>query len=218
MNNSQFATFTPLTLIPNANPNEISNYYSENNIIPDNPYMQKYLSETNETPVAKTSDNTNSKSIWNIPALTPSTTSNLNFIPINQRAKTAMQFLMNKGLSKAQSAGIVGNLQSESSLDPTAVGDKNLNTPSEGVAQWREERLTNLKNFAKAQNKPYTDFNTQLAFLWNELNSSKSSALNALRATTTPQEAASIFAHKFEVMKTYNKQREINANNLFNEI
>lgn len=57
----------------------------------------------------------------------------------------AMQFFMSKGWSKEQSASIVGNLMAESNLNPNAIGDKNLKSPSHGIAQWRGDRLDTFK-------------------------------------------------------------------------
>lgn len=129
----------------------------------------------------------------------------------NNISKYIMNFFQNKGLSKEQSAGIAGNLFEESGFNPTAVGDKHLATPSEGIAQWREKRLDNLKNFAKSKNSNYKDLNIQLEFLWNELNTTEKNSLNYLKKANNPIQAAQLFANNFERMKTYNKKRENNA-------
>ncbi|MGR9169787.1 phage tail tip lysozyme [Rhizobium sp. KDH_Rht_773_N] len=106
---------------------------------------------------------------------------------MNDRARYAMGFFIKRGWSPHQAAGIVGNLMAESGLRPTgAVGDKGT---AFGIAQWRNERLANLKNFAARQGTDWTDFDTQLAFVDHELNSSERSAGDRIRAAATVQEA-----------------------------
>jgi hypothetical protein len=58
-------------------------------------------------------------------------------------------------------AGIVGNLVHESGMRPNAVGDSGT---SGGLAQFHNERLANLRNYASSVGKPATDFQTQLEF------------------------------------------------------
>ena len=63
----------------------------------------------------------------------------------DQTGKYIRDYFVNKGLTKEQSSAIAGNLFKESSFNSNAVGDTHLPTYSEGLAQWREGRLTNLK-------------------------------------------------------------------------
>ena len=133
-----------------------------------------------------------------------------------ETGKYIMNYLQNKGLSKEQAAGITGNLYEESGFNTKTIGDTHLSTPSEGLAQWREGRLNNLKTFAKSKNSDYKDLNTQLDFLWNELNTSEKGALSHLKTTNNPVQAAQSFANKFERMKSYNKKRENNASYFYN--
>jgi hypothetical protein len=130
--NTQFATFTPLTLTLDASPDQINSYYTKNGIIPNNSYLRRYLQNSQLT--FNDSTPTNSPSSETMTSPSP-TTSNLGPISPSNRTSAAVKFFVDKGLSKAQAAGIVGNLQAESQLDPTAVGDRNLSTPSEGMAQ-----------------------------------------------------------------------------------
>ena len=53
--------------------------------------------------------------------------------------------LADLGYNPTQVAGILGNLQHESGLDPNVVGD---NGTSFGLAQWHSDRWNALKNFA----------------------------------------------------------------------
>jgi hypothetical protein len=114
------------------------------------------------------------------------------------RAAIAAQ-LSDLGYGPAQVAGIIGNLQHESSLDPNAVGD---NGTSFGLAQWRGDRLNALHDFAAKNGSDPADIPTQIGFLHKELQGPESTAREALTAATTPGEAATAFMH-FERPKGY---------------
>ena len=132
-----------------------------------------------------------------------------------ERAKQAIDFFRNKGLTKEQASGIVGNLEAESGLNTTTRGD---NRTSYGIAQWHNQRWTNLRNFASSKGASIDDFKTQLEYLWHELNTSENEALQHLMQTKTPTEAARSFAYKFERMKQYNTRRENSANYFYNNV
>ena len=114
---------------------------------------------------------------------------------------------------KAAASGIVGNLFTESNLNPTAPGDHGT---SFGLAQWHNARWNNLIDYAKSNNMNHKTMDTQLNFLWHELNTSEKKALYAIQNSQSAKEAARNFAYKFERMKAYNIQRENNAEKIFN--
>ena len=97
-------------------------------------------------------------------------------------ALTAMRYLMGKGLSQAQAAGMVGSLMGESGgdLDITAV---NPTSGAYGIAQWLGPRKTAL--FQRYGKNPTLE--QQLDYLWYELNTTHS---NGLRYLTGAQSAA----------------------------
>lgn len=103
---------------------------------------------------------------------------------------TAFQWFVDKGWSTAQAAGIVGNLQQESGLNPEAVGDGGK---AFGLAQWRDERLDALKEFAAANGLDYKTTEAQLQFIDYELKNSERSAGAALGGATTVDEATDAF-------------------------
>ena len=86
-------------------------------------------------------------------------------------------FFKNKGLTDSATAGIMGNLQQESGLSTTAV---NKTSGATGIAQWLGGRLTNLKNYASSVGTAYTNLNTQLEWLWKELNGADSTTKSIL--------------------------------------
>jgi len=111
---------------------------------------------------------------------------------ISDNAKTAYQFFLSKGLSAAQAAGIVGNLEQESGVNPESVQP---NGPGRGIAQWSQGGRWNpsLMTGNNAQ-----DLNNQLNFIWQELQSNSSYGLGALQKQTTPTGAAQVFGTDYE--------------------
>lgn len=113
-------------------------------------------------------------------------------VPKGQRdaVSTAMEYFQSTGKTKEQAAGIVGNLDHESGFNTSASGD---NGTAFGIAQWRGERLTALKEYAASQGKPITDLQTQLQFVDKELNSTEGKAHEKLLAAKSTDEAAKAF-------------------------
>lgn len=103
-----------------------------------------------------------------------------------------VNFFMNKGLTKNQAKGIYGNIMQESGGKHNIVSRDGHN--SYGLAQWTGTRKARL--FSKYGTNPTV--NQQLEYLWDELNSTEKSALNALRNTSTVADATKAFMQKFE--------------------
>lgn len=103
-----------------------------------------------------------------------------------------VNFFMNKGLTKNQAKGIYGNIMQESGGKRNIVSGDGHN--SYGLAQWTGTRKARL--FSKYGTNPTV--NQQLEYLWDELNSTEKSALNALRNTSTVADATKVFMQKFE--------------------
>ena len=124
----------------------------------------------------------------------------------NDRAEQIFRFLVGKGLTAAQAAGVMGNLYAESGFDPAIeeggrVVDANY-TPRGGVgfgiAQWTDPgRQNNLIAFQKSSGKTIIDLSMQLDFLWKEMNSGL--VIATLKGTSTPQDAAFIFHRDYEI-------------------
>jgi hypothetical protein len=119
-------------------------------------------------------------------------------------------FTERKNLHAATAAGIVANLKAESGLNPTKVENRpdatNTYIPEPGIgfgiAQWTtKNRQDALVKFAKKRQKPIIDLNTQLDFLWYEMNTDyldvlirlKSIDGNASNDISGPMEAAIVF-------------------------
>lgn len=103
-----------------------------------------------------------------------------------------VNFFMNKGLTKNQAKGIYGNIMQESGGKHNIVSRDGHN--SYGLAQWTGSRKARL--FSKYGTNPTVS--QQLEYLWEELNSSEKGALDALRNTSSVEDATKIFMQKFE--------------------
>lgn len=138
----------------------------------------------------------------------------------NSNAERIYNFLREKGLTPAQAAGVLGNLKQENAeFDPSKPGDGGH---SLGIAQWNDgkdsKRKTALFQFAKKEHADPRDLNTQLNFLWHELQTTESKAYEALVKTNTPEKAAQVFSSLYErAGDPNNKARTRNARMAFNE-
>jgi hypothetical protein len=112
-----------------------------------------------------------------------------------------------KGLTPAQAAGVIGNMITESGLNPerlqgTALND--LTTAQQagnsslgwGIVQWTP--AGKMINPTLQAHKDPNDLGVQLDFLWNQLNTNEKAALDALKQTSTPEAAAQSFEVKYE--------------------
>lgn len=100
-----------------------------------------------------------------------------------KKARQAVDYFVNKGLTKAQAAGLVGNLMRESGMN---IGATNPNSGAYGLGQWLGNRKTRL--FRRYGYHP--TFEQQLDYVWDELNTSHRRGLQMLRASKTVDDAA----------------------------
>lgn len=111
-----------------------------------------------------------------------------------QRESQAMQFFTSHGWSKAQAAGIVGNLAQESTLNPNAV---NKNGGAMGIAQWMGKRATEFQQIEGVPLKG-ASYEKQLDFVNWELHHTESRAGGVLQRATAPDSAALVFGQMDE--------------------
>lgn len=119
----------------------------------------------------------------------------------------AYNFLVLKGLTAAQASGIVGNLIQESNVNPLSTNS----IGAYGIAQWLGNRLTVLKSWTEAEGKDPSTLEGQLDFLWYEASYRKD--IDAVKQTSTPEEAARVWELKFERASTVVSQRRIDMAN-----
>jgi hypothetical protein len=152
---------------------------------------------------------------------------------ISTRRMIVMQQLIAAGLSPVAAAGVTGNLESESSFNPTA-NFKNSIEDSWGLAQWNDAagRLQPLKDYATAKNSDWQDFFIQLEFLivdmhanawkrhkvWPRLSNNK--LTTRFDGILDDYNATWNFFNNYEiaaVSKYYTSGREINAAKAFHQ-
>ena len=133
---------------------------------------------------------------------------------LSSNTHTAFNYFVAKGLTKRQSAGIVGNLLQESSMNPSAI--QYGGGPGRGIAQWsvggRWDRsyhdnnvwYTNIK-----LGKSRWSLSGQLAFIWYELHSVGGYGMTALRGTTTIRGATIVFERDYEICGACDESRRI---------
>lgn len=112
-----------------------------------------------------------------------------------ERSKYIQQKLMSMGFTDSAAAGVVGNLVQESGLRTDAIGD---NGTSGGLAQWHNERLDALKRFAAARGKKWTDLDTQIEFLAEEMRTSYADTYAKMQSAELPEIAGQIMTDEYE--------------------
>jgi hypothetical protein len=122
----------------------------------------------------------------------------INVEELPQNANTIYQYFISKGFSKEQAAGFVGNFWQESRLNPNAVNQK---SGAIGIAQWLEPRKTQLLK----KNNPYS-LQTQLDFVWEELNSTEKNAYILIKASNTVEQST------YNIRKHFERPEESKAN------
>lgn len=86
----------------------------------------------------------------------------------NTTREKVWSFFKSKGFSNAAIAGILGNLQQESGIDPSAIQGGGRG-PGHGIMQWEGGRLTQLRAYAQTKGKAWNDLGIQLEFMYMEM-------------------------------------------------
>ena len=103
-----------------------------------------------------------------------------------------------QGFTDAGAAGMLGNFQQESSIDPSATeggcgwGNWDDAHQGGGLAQWSWQRRIDFADYAAAQGKPWDDLDLQLDWIIEEgrRNPQYQAAIDAMKAATDPEDAA----------------------------
>jgi hypothetical protein len=116
--------------------------------------------------------------------------------------QTAYDYFRAKGFTTFQAAGIVGNLDQESGVDPTIA--QYGGGPGRGIAQWSTGGRwdtspgDNLLAFAMQEGLPSTSLTVQLDFIMFELQMFSGYGLAMLQASTNLTDATTDFELGFE--------------------
>ena len=116
------------------------------------------------------------------------------------KTKQLMDYYQSVGWTKEQAAGIVGNLQQESSLNPNATNVSRLGI-HRGIAQLEPKRQVDFKSWAGFDiTDPRADLMKQAEFTNFELQKGKYIAVgNALKQIKDYQSASNLVSHKYEI-------------------
>ena len=115
------------------------------------------------------------------------------------------------GLAPHQAAGVVGNLLQESGGGIPSWGPTGDNGTAWGSAQWRNERLNGLRQFAQANGMDFKSTEAQQAWMRHELTTSHAHAYDALRSAQSPEDAANAFNKLYEISADTSGRRAANA-------
>jgi hypothetical protein len=96
----------------------------------------------------------------------------------NSDEEKIWSFFAEKGFSSSAIAGIMGNLKQESQLDPNAT---NPTSGAYGIGQWLGGRKTGLQNYAKETGGDASSIETQLNYLWKEMQGGDSTFVSKLK-------------------------------------
>lgn len=94
-------------------------------------------------------------------------------------------YLIGKGLTREQAAGIMGNLMQE----------HKFNTTGDGLAQWTGSRQTRLQSMYP---DTYMTIYSQLDYLWYELSGPYASVLSTIRSNDSVEAVVLAFQNKYE--------------------
>ncbi len=111
---------------------------------------------------------------------------------LNDNSWYAYDYLQKKyGYTRAQAAGVVGNIMQESTFMTNArnKGDGRDGSDSVGIGQWNGDRGRSMLNYAKSNNLDPNSLDTQLDFLHHELQTSEKGAYNRLMNADNVQDA-----------------------------
>lgn len=141
-------------------------------------------------------------------------------VPGDSNAARAWNYLRSRGYSSAATAGILGNLEAESGIDPKIL--QNGRGPGTGVAQWENPgRWPLLVSWAKGKGKDPWALETQLAFLVYELEggevttasilNSRFGGLSKFKSASDPKWATDAFYQSFERGSIHRMEARYNA-------
>jgi hypothetical protein len=132
---------------------------------------------------------------------------------VASNVETTFRFLVGKGLSPAQAAGVVGGLSGESGAGLSTTA-KNPSSGAFGIGQW----LGGRKSALLARKNPHS-LSTQLNFLWDELQGPESAAFKQVKGARTIEDATKAWVLGFErpaANETTLGPRTQTARNVFN--
>ena len=145
-------------------------------------------------------------------------------------AEDTWRFLRSLNYSKEATAGILGNMEQESGVNPTRI-QGNGRGPAAGIVQWenintKSKRWKQMADYAASKGKEWTDLQSQLEFLDMELAGvgsvdkytstllkRKAGSYDAFKSINSVNNAVKIFHDAFERSSKPNWNRRYSAAN-----
>ena len=121
--------------------------------------------------------------------------------PGTQTAGQVVRYLESQGFTPFGAAGIVGNLQQESTsaIDPTLSDGAG----GGGIAQWKASWYAQMASWATGHGLSPTSLAGQLAYLAWDVRTSYPQLVSELNSASSPQEAATMFETTYELCSGY---------------
>lgn len=113
---------------------------------------------------------------------------------VSSNENVVWQFLIGKGLTQAAAAGLMGNMQRESSFNPQIWGPMTKYGKAYGICQWLGSRFTKLQSFPS-----YWTIEVQLNYMWSEIESGAWITKARLNSQPTPADAAAYVEVYYEI-------------------
>ena len=117
--------------------------------------------------------------------------------PGTRTAGQAVRYLESQGFTPFGAAGIVGNLQQESTpaMDPTLSDGAG----GGGIAQWNASWYSQMASWVTGHGLSSTSLSGQLAYLAYDVRASYPQLVSELNSASSPQEAATMFETTYEL-------------------
>ena len=164
---------------------------------------------------------------------TPTNGTNPDIGNITDTAQAVWTFFTGQGYTPEATAGIMGNMEAESGVDPTRI-QSNGKGPAAGICQWESWRNKSMRwkgmaDYAASKGKEWTDLQSQLEWLDMEMQGKDPSTLSYLKkrvggfeefkALTSVDKATTEFMKCFERPGVEHLDRRLkSANDFYNRL
>jgi TP901 family phage tail tape measure protein len=133
----------------------------------------------------------------------------------NSPEATAFSYLTNAGYNPEMAAGIIGNLMTESGLNPNAQAQDG--SGSYGIGQWLGDRKQGLFDFANTNGSDASALETQLAYLVQEMKTTESGSMAKVTGSTPEEFAYAISKYYERPAWAENPDRQQNARSVYQQ-